>query len=73
MCDGWQVDVLKLMVEYLGHSNDAAEDDDRGRADDSIALVLKEDGSGHVAIGRNVMFEFDSLAEFQAVAEQLFS
>lgn len=76
--------VVDKLVEWIGHSNDAAEDGDRGRADNAIALLLFDDGSGRVMIrkgledlgeieidGHQTLFEFDSIDELRSKATDL--
>ena len=76
------VNVIEQLVEFIGHSNDAAEDDDRGRAEDAIMLLLFDDGSGRVMIrdanadfaemgDGQPLFNFDSLSELRLRVEEL--
>ena len=76
--------IINQLVDFIRHSNDAAEDGDRGRAEDTICLLLFDDGSGRVMIrtglaglGRieidehQTLFEFDSVQEIKKRLDEL--
>ena len=44
--------VVTMLVEIVDGWNESAIDEDRGRANDSIYLVLSDDGSGTIGRGR---------------------
>jgi hypothetical protein len=39
---------MEALTDLINQWNDAAEDGDRGRANDAIALIIWDDGSGRV-------------------------
>ena len=78
------MNIIEQLVEFIRHSNDAAEDGDRGRANDAIALLLFDDGSGRLMIrkafddlggieidGHQTLLEFDSIQQLQTGLDNL--
>lgn len=56
--------VVDCLVELVSDWNDAAEDEDRGRADDAICLTLCDDGSGRLGRRRTASSEVEDWHEF---------
>lgn len=62
---------MEILAEIIDQWNDACADDDRGRCNHALALIIYDDGSGRVAthnefLGENYLndqIHFDDIAE----------
>ncbi len=57
-------EVFDALVDIVDAWNDAAADDDRGRGNDAIVLIIHDDGSGWLGRTMGLLSEVERLHQF---------